>query len=56
MDKATVFVQGSVGFSATFTTDVSGAYSAWLEPVVNPLTLTVSHAGYLTQTIAGVAG
>jgi len=54
LNKAKVFIQSSTGMTSTLETNASGYYQLWLDQSNSPLSLTVSYAGYLTQTITGV--
>jgi uncharacterized repeat protein (TIGR01451 family) len=52
--NATVSVQSGDGMTWTLTTNISGTYQVWLDQVHSPLTVTASHAGYVTQTTTGI--
>jgi hypothetical protein len=52
--NATVLVESSNGLTWTLTTDASGSYKLWLAASNSPLTLTLSHAGYVSQAQAGI--
>jgi hypothetical protein len=52
---ATVAVQGQSGMTLTVQTAADGRYVAWMDAADSPLTVTVSHAGYVTQTVSGIA-
>jgi uncharacterized repeat protein (TIGR01451 family) len=54
LDDATVFIQSGSGLTWTMTTNVSGMFQVWMHQARSPLTLTVSFAGYVTKTVAGV--
>jgi PKD repeat protein len=54
LNKAKVFIESGTGMTSTLETNASGYYQLWLDQSNSPLTLTVSYAGYLTQTLMGV--
>ena len=51
---AEILVETSTGMAYTLVTEKSGAYSAWFNETVNPITLTVSADGHVTQIITGI--
>ncbi len=55
LNNAKVVVLGSTGYTTTLTTNASGQYQWSLDAANSPLTLTVSSAGHVTQTVTGVA-
>lgn len=55
LNNATVLFQSSAGMTWTLTTDAGGQYEWWMDQANNPLSMTVSHAGHITQTITGIA-
>ncbi len=54
LDQASLSVQGANGYSASLATTAGGDYTWWLDQSYSPLTITVSHAGYVTRTITAV--
>jgi hypothetical protein len=51
---ADVFIESGTGMTWTATTNVSGTYQVWLDEANRPLTITVTHPGYVRQTLTGI--
>jgi hypothetical protein len=54
LNYATVLLQTNAGVTWTLTTDASGQYQWWMDQASSPLSMTVSRAGYITQTVTGI--
>jgi hypothetical protein len=52
---ATLRLQSALDFSQDLVTDPAGAYHLSLDASYSPLTATISHPGYLTQTVTGLS-
>ncbi len=55
LEEAIVFLESGTGMTWTLTTGISGTYAIWLDEANNPLNVTVSYPGYVTQTVTGIS-
>ncbi len=54
LPDATVWIETSTGMTTTLLTNASGGYSYWIDQTDAPVTVTVSAAGHISETITGI--
>ncbi len=54
LENANILFENNSGSSWNLSTDISGTYTIWLDEANSPLTATVGHGGYITQTVSNI--